>query len=146
MEGEMNEVRRVENRRGRVLIVEADQHARQTLSGVLRTAGYETVETERGEQAIHTLNSADNALMVDAILCDVGGSHVDGPEAIQYFRSQFPGVSIVAMTGAPDTKSAVALMQQGVHDYLVKPVSDERMLNVMGKAVRAHDIFGGATI
>ena len=71
----MNEVRRVENRRGRVLIVEADQHARQTLSGVLRTAGYETVETERGEQAIHTLNSADNALMVDAILCDVGGTH-----------------------------------------------------------------------
>jgi len=131
----------VNGRLGRVLVVDDEAQVRKPIHLTLSRVGYEVVEAEDGEQAIRTLNSGDNPLMVDAILCDIRMPKVNGSEAIVYFRSQYPGVPVVVMTGYPDVELAVALMKQGVLDYLVKPVSREELLTVVRKAVDQHTVF-----
>jgi two-component system chemotaxis response regulator CheY len=126
---------------GRVLIVDDEAQVRKPIYLTLRREGYEVVEAEDGEQAITALNSGDNPLMVDAILCDIRMPKIGGSEAIAYFRSQYPGVPVVVMTGYPDVELAVSLMRQGVLDYLVKPVSREELLTVVHKAVSQHEVF-----
>jgi two-component system chemotaxis response regulator CheY len=68
---------------------------------------------------------------------------VNGIEAIAYFRTQYPTVPIVVMTGYPDVDLAVSLMRQGVLDYLVKPVSKDELLTVISKSVDNHVILDG---
>jgi len=128
-------------RLGRVLVVDDEVQVRKPIHLTLSRVGYEVIEAEDGEQAIRTLNSGDNPLMVDAILCDIRMPKINGNEAIVYFRSQYPGVPVVVMTGYPDVELAVSLMKQGVLDYLVKPVSREELLTVVRKAVDQHVVF-----
>lgn len=130
-----------QSRQGRVLIVDDEAKVRKPLVLHLTQAGYEVVEAENGDEGIRFLNSGDNPLMVDTILCDIRMPKVDGTEAIRYFRDQFPGVPVVVITGYPDVELAVSLMKQGVRDYLVKPISREALLAVVGRTVDQHVVL-----
>ena len=133
----------VSGRQGRVLVVDDESSIRKPVKLTLTKAGYEVVEAQDGEQAIQVLNSDDNPLMVDTILCDIQMPKINGIDAIAYFRTQYPTVPVVVMTGYPDVDLAVTLMKQGVRDYLVKPVSKEKLLTAISEAVDNHVILAG---
>ena len=82
------------------------------------------VEAEDGEQAIQLLQSGDNPLLVDTILCDIRMPKINGTEAVQYFRDQFPSVPVVILTG-----------------YILKPVGEEQLLEAIKKSVSRHVIL-----
>ena len=129
------------HRQGRVLVVDDEAQVRKPISIMLAKDGYEVVEAQDGGEAIEALQSGDNPLMVDTVLCDIRMPNINGKEAIAYFRSQFPGVPIVVMTGYPDVELAVSLMRQGVRDYLIKPVTKEELLSVIRKSVDQHVVL-----
>jgi CheY-like chemotaxis protein len=121
---------------GRILVVDDEAHIRATVNMVLSKAGYDVVEAENGERGIHAITSGDNSLMVDMILCDMQMPKIDGVGAITHFQAQFPSVPVVVMTGHPDVQAATKLMKQGVKDYLIKPIEKEKLLAVVGEAVK----------
>jgi two-component system, chemotaxis family, chemotaxis protein CheY len=129
------------NRQGRILVVDDEAQVRKPISIMLAKDGYEVVEAQDGEEAIKALRSGDNPLMVDTVLCDIRMPNINGKEAIAYFRSQFPGVPIVVMTGYPDVELAVSLMRQGVRDYLIKPVTKDELLSVIRRSVDQHVVL-----
>jgi len=79
--------------------------------------------------------------MVDTILCDLRMPKINGTEAIAYFRKQYPSVPVVVLTGNPNVELAVSLMKQGVQEYLVKPVSKDKLLSVLKNSVDKHVIL-----
>lgn len=113
---------------GRVLIVDDESSIRKVLRVTLTDAGYEVVEADHGGRGIEVIRSDDNMLMVDVIICDIRMPKINGLEAIDFFRQQFPSVPIIVLTGFPDTKMATSLITKGVVDYLVKPVEDAKLL------------------
>jgi two-component system chemotaxis response regulator CheY len=121
--------------------VDDESQVRKPISLSLEAAHYDVVEAENGEQAIELLRSGDNPLLVDTILCDIRMPKINGAEAIQYFRTQFPSVPVVVLTGYPDVDLAVSLLKQGVVDYLVKPVGKDQLLEVIKKSVAQHVIL-----
>ncbi|HXF91675.1 MAG TPA: response regulator [Nitrospiraceae bacterium] len=128
-------------RLGRVLLVDDEASVRKPITLSLQKAGYEVVEAENGEQAIAALNAGDNPLMVDTILCDIRMPKINGIDAVTYFRSQYPSVPVVVLTGYPDVELAVTLMKLGVRDYLVKPVTKDNLLRVIRRAIEQHELF-----
>ena len=126
---------------GRIMVVDDEAQVRKPIGITLQSAHYEVVEAEDGEQAIQLLQSGDNPLLVDTILCDIRMPKINGTEAIQYFRTQFPSVPVVVLSGYPDVDLAVSLLKQGVLDYLVKPVEKEKLLKVIKKSVAQHVIM-----
>ena len=126
---------------GRILIVDDEAHVRKPIRLILQAAQYTVVEAEDWEQAIQLLQSGDNPLLVDTILCDIRMPKINGTEAVQYFRDQFPSVPVVILTGYPDVDLAVSLLKQGVVDYLVKPVGEEQLLEATKKSVSRHVIL-----
>ena len=128
-------------RQGRILVVDDEAQVRKPISIMLAKDGYEVVEAQDGEEAIEALRSGDNPLMVDTVLCDIRMPKINGKEAIAYFRSQFPGVPIVVMTGYPDVELAVSLMRQGVRDYLIKPATKDELLSAIRKSVDQHVVL-----
>ncbi len=127
--------------KGRVLVVDDEADLRKSVRLVLTKADYDVVEAEDGEQAIAAIRSGDNPLLVSAVICDLNMPKVSGMEAIAYFRSQFPGVPILVLTGDPNIENLSELYKQGVVEYLVKPIGPQTLLAAVEKAVPKHKLF-----
>jgi two-component system chemotaxis response regulator CheY len=125
---------------GRVLVVDDQVYVRQAVSLVLSRAGYEVVEAEDGGKAIRLMAEDNNGSRVDTIICDLQMPTVDGNEAITQFKRHYPDVPIIIMTGAPDFILTEILKNQGVTDYLIKPVRDQRILEVIRGTVRLRQL------
>lgn len=125
---------------GRVLIVDDQVYVRQAVRLVLTKAGYDVIEAEDGAQAIHILGEHQNASNVGTIICDLQMPNVDGDQAITYFKRQHPQIPLIILTGAPDFVLTEVLKSQGITDYLIKPVTDKRLLEVIRASVRLHEL------
>lgn len=126
---------------GRILVVDDELSIRKPIRIALLQAGYEVVEATDGQEAIHALGDGDNPLLVDAILCDIRMPRINGIDAIQFFRSHYPSIPVIVLTGYPDCDLAVTLMKMGVRDYLVKPVAKQDLVRVLKGAVDTHTLF-----
>ncbi len=131
----------VPGRKGRVLVIDDEESVRKPIHLSLTKSGYEVVEAENGEQAIKILNEGDNPLVVDTILCDIRMPKVNGTEAISYFRTQYPSIPVVVLTGYPDVQLSTSLLKAGVKDYLVKPVTREELLKAVAQAVTQREVL-----
>jgi two-component system chemotaxis response regulator CheY len=121
---------------GRILVVDDEADVRKLVRRTFTKAGY--VEAEDGDKAIKEIRSGDNPIMVDAIICDIHMPKVNGMEAIAFFRQQFPAVPVIVLTGEPEVAGATHLFKQGIVDYLAKPISPEKLTEVVRKAVKGH--------
>jgi two-component system, chemotaxis family, chemotaxis protein CheY len=127
----------------KILVVDDEEEVRNTIKLQLKGTGLEVVEAEDGKKGIETLD-AENALTVDAILCDVRMPTINGVEAIAYFRREYPSIPVIVLTGYPDVKLAVEFMKEGVVEYLVKPVEKEKLIETVMKAIQRRSYVGGA--
>ena len=125
---------------GRVLVTDDEPDVRKLVRMVLTKAGYDVVEAEDGAKAIQILNTGENRLMLDVIICDIRMPKVNGMEAIAYFRKEYPRVPLIVLTGFPDTDMATSLLRQGVTDYLVKPVEAEKLRASVAKAMEMREL------
>ena len=100
----------------RVLIVEDDFLVRLTLSEALSSDGFEVVEAESAEEALHMLKSdpAIGLLMTDMQL----GGGLNGQELAVVAREARHGLPVIYMTGRPDL---VNLRGEGRERVIPKP-------------------------
>ncbi len=127
----------------KILVVDDEEEVRKTIRLQLKGTGLEVVEAEDGKRGIEVLDS-ENAITVDAILCDVRMPHINGVEAVAYFRREYPHIPVIVLTGYPDVKLAVDFMKEGVVEYLVKPVEKEKLVETVMKAIKQRTFVGGA--
>ena len=123
---------------GRILVVDDEADVRKAVRLTLTKAGYDVIEAVDGEDAIKTIRSGDNPLMVDTIITDIHMPKVNGMEAVAFFRSQFPSVPVIVLTGQPELAGASQLYKQGVVEYLVKPIEPAKLTAAVNKAAKEH--------
>jgi len=120
---------------GRVLVIEDVAVVRRSIRMILANAGYEVAEAANGDEAIEILQASEGPRPVDAILSDLRMPRIDGVELIVYFRTRYPAIPVVSLTTYQDVELAVALMRKGAMDFIVKPVLQDELLAVIGRAV-----------
>jgi two-component system chemotaxis response regulator CheY len=125
---------------GRVLVVDDEPDVRKVVRMTLQKAGYEVLEAENGEKAIETINAGENRLLLDVVICDIRMPKINGVEAIAYFRSNYPRVPLLVLTGFPDAEMASSFLRQGVVDYLVKPVEGEKLRAAVARAMEQRSL------
>jgi two-component system chemotaxis response regulator CheY len=125
---------------GRVLVVDDEESIRSLLRIMLTQAGYDVEEAEDGGRAVEVLNSGDNPLMVDAIICDIRMPRINGVEAIAYFRAQYPSMPVIVLTGYHDEPLALSLRRQGIVEFLEKPAEREQILTSVAQAIAGRRI------
>jgi DNA-binding NtrC family response regulator len=73
----------------------------------------------------------------DIMLLDMDMPHFSGMDVIKHVDEKALDLPIVVLTGVNDVDLAVSSLKLGVFDYLTKPVDDDHLLEVIGKAI-AH--------
>lgn len=125
---------------GRVLVVDDEASVRNVVRMVLEKAGYDVLEAEDGETAIQALNTGENRLVLDVVICDIRMPKINGVQAIEYFQKEYPHVPVIVLTAYPETKMAVSFMRNGVSDYLIKPVEASKLRAAVDKAMERRQM------
>ncbi len=79
-----------------VLVVDDDASVRDTVARLLMSAGYDVVAAEDGLEALLHLNK----VIPDVIVSDLNMPGMSGFDLLSVVRRCFPGIVIVAMSGA----------------------------------------------
>ena len=127
--------------KGKILVVDDEADVRDLIKLQLEEKGLNTLEAVDGQNAIDILKSGDNMVNVGLILCDIRMPKVNGVECIRFLREQAPGIPVVVITGYPDPGLANDLKEKGVKEYLVKPVTKEKLLAVVEEQIAAGKDF-----
>ena len=114
-----------------IVVVDDDDAVRMSLQALLETAGYRTTQFESG---IAFLDSLDIRPGACAIL-DVKMPGLDGLEVQRRLNDRGIALPVVVLTGHGDIATAVQAMRAGAADFLEKPVSRERLLESVARAI-----------
>ncbi len=110
----------------RVLVVDDDPIQRRILEETLKRCGYETRSVAGGEQALTVLEGPE-AAQFSLVLLDMVMPGMDGMAVLERLRrlAVMPPVIVQSAHGSID--SAINAMRAGAVDYVIKPVSPERL-------------------
>ncbi|MFA5134472.1 MAG: response regulator [Patescibacteria group bacterium] len=98
-----------------------------------------------GLHKVHPASNSDEAFAVlgeqtiDALLCDVdlADSELQGDELMAVVQADYPGVTIVAMTGGV-SQNLPFIMHAGVRHVLRKPFSRNALISIIDEALGIH--------
>jgi DNA-binding NtrC family response regulator len=116
------------NTHGKILIIEDDPDIREILRIQLEQGGQQVIEAKDGQECIDLIENESKLLQVGLIITDIRMPKVNGVETVDYIKANAPSIPIMVVTGYPDAKLAVDLLQKGVKDFLVKPVEKSTLL------------------
>ena len=120
----------------KILIVDDQKIARESLADILRLEGYDVSVAANGEQALEQLHSHP----VDLALLDIKMPGMDGIAVMQEIVKESPDTVVILLTAHGSLESAVAALRLQAHDYLNKPSTPQEILSSVatGLARRAE--------
>ena len=120
---------------GFVHIVDDDASFRTAMGRCLTKAGYEVATYVSAE---HLLDRLPSDSVFGCILLDVRMTGLGGPELqgrLSHLGSTLP---IVFLSGHPDIATTVRAIKAGAVDFLTKPVTSEKLLQAVERAIAHH--------
>ena len=115
----------------RLLVVDDEESLRITTAAILENEGYIVDTASSGDEAVVLLNDTD----YDLVLTDLHMEGGDGLSVLSQIRRHAPLTISVVLTGFASVESAIAALQEGAYDYLVKPCDIESMKHTIRRGV-----------
>ena len=119
-----------------VLIVDDEEGIRESLSQIIEDEGYETLAVSSGEEAIRAVKES----MPDLILLDIWMSGIDGIETLQEIKAITPDAPVIMISGHASIESAIKATKMGAYDLLEKPLSLEKVLLTVERALEKKNL------
>lgn len=119
-----------------VMIVDDEESIRETLSGIFEDEGYETVTAASGEEGVRAAKESGP----DIVLLDIWLSGMDGIETLKELREEYPDLPVIIISGHANIELAVKATRIGAYDILEKPLSMEKVLLTVHRALEKRNL------
>ncbi len=113
-----------------MLIVDDEPSVLRMTRRVLEQRGYRVVACSTGQEALDQLDRET----FDVMVSDVQMPGTGGLALLRAVRSRDLDIPVVLVTGNPDVASAAAAIEYGAFQYLIKPVGNDRLDEVVERA------------
>ena len=123
----------------RILIVDDDPVQRRLLKAAAEKAGYEIELMTEGRTALARLIEPDHD--IGAVVLDLMMPEMGGLEVLERLSAAGNTVPVIVQTGQGGIETVVKAMRAGAFDFVVKPVSPERLTLSLGNALKADRIY-----
>jgi two-component system nitrogen regulation response regulator NtrX len=114
-----------------VMIVDDEEGIRGTLSGIFSDEGFEPVTAASGEEAIRIARETSP----DIVLLDVWLSGMDGIQTMRELKEIDQELPVIMISGHANVELAVKAAKIGAYDFLEKPLSMEKVLLTVSRAL-----------
>jgi len=115
----------------KLLVVDDEESLRITTAAIFENEGYSVDTASSGDEAIGLLQITD----YDLVLTDLHMEGGDGLTVLSQIRRQAPLTIAVVLTGFASVESAIAALQEGAYDYLIKPCDIDSMKHTIRRGV-----------
>ena len=119
-----------------ILVVDDEEGIRTTLSGIFEDEGYEAVTAGSGEEALRVAKEANP----DIVILDVWMSGMDGIQTMEELRQWNRDLPVVIISGHANIELAVKATKIGAYDILEKPLSMEKVLLTVFRALEKRKL------
>ncbi|MDX5594690.1 sigma-54 dependent transcriptional regulator [Pseudovibrio sp. SPO723] len=111
---------------GRILIVDDDPVQRRLLEEAVKRFGYKSQTASDGAKALALLKGA-KATEFDLVILDLVMPEVDGITVLTELREAKSKIPVIVQTAHGGIDTVIKAMRAGAQDFVVKPVSPERL-------------------
>ena len=117
-----------------ISVVDDDESVRESLDGLFRSVGFAVKVFASAEEFL----SSNHHCAIDCLLLDVRLPGMNGIELHRHLVANHCEIPVVFITahGSEEAVRSQAL-RNGAVDYLIKPLSEDTVLNAVHKALRA---------
>src|SRR5579864_721717 len=119
-----------------ILIVDDEPTIRQSLKGVLEDEGFKTSMAESGEAGLEIIGKHT----FDVVLLDVWLPGIDGLDTLEKIRELDNPPEVIMISGHGTIETAVRATKLGAYDFLEKPLSIDRTLNLIKNAIESKKL------
>ncbi|MFQ5543299.1 MAG: sigma-54-dependent transcriptional regulator [Nitrospiria bacterium] len=122
-----------------ILIVDDEPAMRTALKALLKRQGYAVLTASSGEEALNICQNRIKETPIGVILSDMKMPGMSGIELFQQIKKHHLETPAIMMSAFGTISGAVEAMKSGVENYLLKPFSEEALLNVIRKAMLKNE-------
>jgi DNA-binding NtrC family response regulator len=122
-----------EHPRGRILVVDDDQSALDSLSEFLEKEGHEVFCAAGGPHALKLLSG--QASVFDLVLTDLRMRDTDGMQVLEAVGATRKETPVSVMTGFAPMETAIEAIRHGAYDYLSKPFKLDHVRMLVRRAL-----------
>jgi DNA-binding NtrC family response regulator len=123
-----------------ILIVDDDPVQRRLLEAMATRFGYRALTAEGGDAALKLLSAQDQR--IDAVVLDLVMPDLDGLGVLARMREAGLGIPVVVETAHGGIDNVLSAMRAGAADFVVKPISPERLQVSLRNALAAGALAG----
>ena len=120
---------------GRVLVVDDNRDAAETLGMALRYAGYDVVTTTLPQEALERVRASH----FDAAVLDIGMPVIDGYQLATLIHRELGEAAprLIALTGYGQASDRDKALSSGFDEHMVKPIDLDRLTRTLERLIRA---------
>ncbi len=126
-----------------ILVVDDDPVQRRLAEAALVKFGYRVLQAEGGEAALKLLTGPDGG-DVAAVVLDLVMPDLDGLSVLKSMRAQAMEAPVIVQTAKGGIDTVIGAMRAGAFDFVVKPVSPDRLLNAVSSALKVEEMEGAS--
>jgi two-component system, NtrC family, nitrogen regulation response regulator NtrX len=123
-----------------ILVIDDDDAVRKTTVGLLQARGHPTLAAPTVREALRLFSERRPA----AVLLDLKLPDGTGIDVLRELQRQAPGTPVIVVSGYGSVGEAVEAMRVGATDFIEKPVSRERLFELLDRVLRPR-LFGSET-
>ncbi len=118
----------------RILVVDDEKDIAEALFHNLSRRGYEVETALTGEEGIEKIRKSK----FDVALLDVNLPGLNGVQVLEQIKMSDPEIQAIMITGDGSIETATASLKGGAYDYIQKPLSNEKIVVLIEKAIEKH--------
>ena len=122
-----------------ILVVDDDPVQRRLLQASVERLGYEALCCADGESALIAL-SEKNSSSIAAIILDLMMPGLDGLGVLKHMEDNSLNVPTIVQTAQGSLDAAISAMRAGAFDFVVKPVSPDRLKSSLADALKVAEL------
>jgi ATP-dependent Lon protease len=119
------------NKKPRILIVDDEKLALETLEHVLKKEGYSIVTADSGAEAIRKIEEST----FEVVITDLKMKHINGMDVLEKTKSKHSDTQVIMITAYATVESAIEAMKKGAFHYITKPLKLDDVRSIVREAL-----------
>jgi len=120
----------------KILVIDDETSILETLAGILSDEGFAPICVDSAEKGLEKLKTET----VDLVLLDIWMPGMDGIEALQQIKKDYPELQVIMISGHGTIETAVQATKLGAFDFIEKPLSYDKIVLAIKNGLRLSNL------
>ena len=123
--------------KGKILVIDDEINIQRALTGILTDEGYTVISASTGEEGLQLVEGES----FDTVLLDIWLPGIDGLQVLRKIKKSSHGLPVIMISGHGTISTAVEAVKEGAYDFFEKPLSMERVIITVDRAIYQNRIL-----